>query len=120
MLEGQIPGVKNYNIAAKKRKDDIIFLRRIVRGGADQSYGIEVAKLAGVPDRVIRRARAILDELEGEQAPPALRRAPEETEQVSMLDLGSQQVAQRLRMVDVNTLTPIEAMNLLYELKQMV
>ena len=120
VLEGQIPGVKNYNIAAKKRKDDIIFLRRIVRGGADQSYGIEVAKLAGVPDRVIRRARAILDELEGEQAPPALRRAPEETEQVSMLDLGSQQVAQRLRMVDVNTLTPIEAMNLLYELKQMV
>ena len=54
------------------------------------------------------------------KAPPALRRAPEETEQVSMLDLGSQQVAQRLRMVDVNTLTPIEAMNLLYELKQMV
>ena len=56
-LEGQIPGVKNYNIAAKKRGDDLIFLRKIVRGGADQSYGIEVAKLAGVPDRVIQRAR---------------------------------------------------------------
>ena len=119
VLEGQIPGVKNYNIAAKKRKDDIIFLRRIVRGGADQSYGIEVAKLAGVPDRVIRRAREILDELEGERALPELRRPPEE-EQVSMGDLGSAQVAQRLRAVDVNTLTPIEAMNLLYELKQLV
>ena len=57
VLEGQIAGVKNYNIAAKKKKDNILFLRKIVRGGADQSYGIEVAKLAGVPDRVIRRAR---------------------------------------------------------------
>ena len=54
-LEGQIPGVKNYNIAAKKKKDDILFLRKIVRGGADQSYGIEVAKLAGVPEPVLRR-----------------------------------------------------------------
>ena len=62
--------MKNYNIAAKKRRDDLIFLRKIVRGGADQSYGIEVAKLAGVPDRVIRRARTILEELEvGERRP---------------------------------------------------
>lgn len=64
VLEGQIAGVKNYNIAAKKKKGDVIFLRKIVRGGADQSYGIEVAKLAGVPDRVVRRAREILEELE--------------------------------------------------------
>lgn len=56
VLEGQIAGVKNYNIAAKKKKGEVIFLRKIVRGGADQSYGIEVAKLAGVPDRVVRRA----------------------------------------------------------------
>ena len=69
VLEGQIAGVKNYNIAAKKKKGEVIFLRKIVRGGADQSYGIEVAKLAGVPDRVVRRAREILEELENGSAP---------------------------------------------------
>ena len=118
VLEGQIPGVKNYNIAAKKKKDDILFLRKIVRGGADQSYGIEVAKLAGVPDRVIRRAREILSELEqgGVSAPAAP--APSGESQMSLLDLGAGEVAERLRRVDVNTLTPIEAMNLIYELKQ--
>ena len=117
-LEGTIPGVKNYNIAAKKRRDDIIFLRKIVRGGADQSYGIEVAKLAGVPDRVIQRAREILRELEsdaGPQPPPA---AAQVGDQVSLLDMGAAEIARRLRLTDVNTLTPIEAMNLLFELKQ--
>ena len=122
VLEGQLPGVKNYNIAAKKKKDDIIFLRKIVRGGADQSYGIEVAKLAGVPEPVIRRARAILEELErGAGAPaaakPAEQQPQEEEEQVSLLDLGAVECAQRIRQLDLNTLTPIEAMNLLYELK---
>ncbi|MBP1737521.1 MAG: mismatch repair protein MutS, partial [Oscillospiraceae bacterium] len=117
VLEGEIPGVKNYNIAAKKRKDDIIFLRKIVRGGADQSYGIEVAKLAGVPNRVIERARAILEELETAGAPlPAAGNDP--AEQVSLLDMGAQSVANTLRVTSVETLTPIEAMNLLYELKQ--
>ena len=67
--QGQIPGVKNYNVAAKKRKDDVIFLRKIVPGPADQSYGIEVAGLAGVPSRVIDRARDILSELEAEGCP---------------------------------------------------
>ena len=119
-LEGQIPGVKNYNIAAKKKRDDILFLRKIVRGGADQSYGIEVAKLAGVPEPVLRRARKILEELEaGVPAAPAPAAAQPE-EQVSLLDMGSAQVSARLRDVDVNVLTPIEAMNLLYELKQML
>jgi DNA mismatch repair protein MutS len=120
VLEGMIPGVKNYNIAAKKKKDDIIFLRKIVRGGADQSYGIEVAKLAGVPDTVIRRARAILEELEQGEGVPVVRaqKEPEEPEkQVSLLDLGAVECAQRIRELDLNTLTPIEAMNLLYELK---
>ena len=64
VLEGQLPGVKNFNIAARKRKDEILFLRKIVPGGADQSYGIEVAGLAGLPPKVIRRAREILAELE--------------------------------------------------------
>ena len=118
VLEGQLPGVKNYNIAAKKRADDIIFLRKIVRGGADQSYGIEVAKLAGVPGKVIRRARTILEELErGEHAATPTPAAPPE-EQVSFGDMAAQEVADRLRKVDINTLTPIEAMNLIFELKQ--
>jgi DNA mismatch repair protein MutS len=120
-LEGQIPGVKNYNIAAKKKKDDILFLRKIVRGGADQSYGIEVAKLAGVPDKVIQRSRQILEELEqGAPAAPAAGPLPQAQEQVSLPDMGAAQAVERLRQLDLNTLTPIEAMNLLFELKQML
>ena len=116
VLEGQLPGVKNYNIAARKRGESIIFLRKIVRGGADESYGIEVAKLAGVPDRVIKRAREILEELESgtvQTAAPAV-----EEEQISLMDMGSQTVLKKLRMTDVNVLSPIEALNLLAELKQ--
>ena len=63
-MEGLLDGVKNYSIAVKKRGDDITFLRKIVKGGADQSFGIEVAKLAGVPDSVVKRAKVILKELE--------------------------------------------------------
>ena len=137
-LEGEIPGVKNYNIAAKKRGGDVIFLRKIVRGGADQSYGVEVAKLAGVPDRVVRRAREILTELEagvgrddpgapsgsvraaGSSAPTASRAAESSapTGQVSLGDIGGETVLKKLRMTDVNILSPIEALNLLAELKQ--
>ena len=118
-LEGALNGVKNYNIAAKKRKDDVIFLRKVVPGGADESYGIEVAKLAGVPEPVIRRARDILKELEagaGRAAPAPAAARP--TDQVSLLDLGAAAVAEELRSITVETLTPIEAMNLLYELKK--
>ena len=126
-LEGEIPGVKNYNIAAKKRGGDVIFLRKIVRGGADQSYGVEVAKLAGVPDRVVKRAREILTELEsgvgrdGPGAPSGSVRAAESsapTGQVSLGDIGGETVLKKLRMTDVNILSPIEALNLLAELKQ--
>ena len=119
-LEGAIPGVENYHIAAKKKGDDILFLRKIVRGGADQSYGIEVAKLAGVPGKVISRARQILAELEaGGLAAPAAPAAPV-SDQVTLADMGGSEVTRRLQLVDLNTLTPIEAMNLLFELKQMV
>ncbi len=119
VLEGQLPGVKNYNIAAKKKKDDIIFLRKIVPGGADQSYGIEVAQLAGVPNRVIDRARDILDELrEQGWVPNTPAAAAPVEEQISLGDMGSAEVAEILRRTSVETLTPIEAMNLLYELKQ--
>ena len=118
-LEGETPGVKNYNIAAKKRGNDVIFLRKIVRGGADQSYGVEVAKLAGVPDRVVKRARQILEELESQDWRPAapVREAPDQ-EQVSLGDIGGQTVLKKLRITDVNILSPIEALNLLAELKQ--
>ncbi len=119
-LEGQLPGVENYNIAAKKRKDDVIFLRKIVRGGADQSYGIEVAKLAGVPDRVIKRAHEILEELEsgeGRGVEDAAPYVPAES-QLSLGELGAQAVLAKLRMTDVNVLSPIEALNLLAELKR--
>ena len=119
VLEGQLPGVKNYNIAAKKKKDDIIFLRKIVPGGADQSYGIEVAQLAGVPGRVIDRARDILDELrEQGWVPNTPAAVPAAQEQMSLMDMGCSEVAEILRRTSVETLTPIEAMNLLYELKQ--
>ena len=119
-LEGAIPGVENYHIAAKKKGDDILFLRKIVRGGADQSYGIEVAKLAGVPGKVISRARQILAELEaGGLAAPAAPAVPV-SDQVTLADMGGSEVTRRLQLVDLNTLTPIEAMNLLFELKQMV
>ena len=120
VLEESLSGVRNYNIAAKKRRDDIIFLRKIVRGGADQSYGIEVAKLAGVPNKVISRARTILEELEsgaGVQVPT--RSLPDE-EQMSMGDMAGQEILNQLRLTEVNTLTPIEAMNLLFEWKKML
>ncbi|WP_454942286.1 DNA mismatch repair protein MutS [Evtepia sp.] len=116
VLEGQLPGVKNFNIAARKKKDEIIFLRKIVPGGADQSYGIEVAGLAGLPPKLIRRAREILQELESQQDAPR-RPAAREAKQVSLTALGEEEVLDILRSTTVERLTPIQAMNLLYELK---
>ena len=120
-LENLMQGVKNYNIAVKKRGDDITFLRKIVRGGADESYGIEVAKLAGVPNPVIKRAKAILGDLEAEMPRADIREVVEPEEpQLSMLDLSAGQIADRLRKAQLETMTPIEALNLLFELKKMV
>ena len=116
VLEGQLPGVKNFNIAARKKKDEIIFLRKIVPGGADQSYGIEVAGLAGLPPRVIRRAKEILKDLESQEKAPRRPSAREE-DQVSLAAIGEQEVLDTLRNTTVETLTPMQAMNLLYELK---
>ena len=119
VVEQEIEGVKNYHIAAKKRKDDIIFLRKIVPGGADQSYGIEVAKLAGVPGKVIDRARDILAELEAQgHAAPVGTVSHEADTQMSLGDMAGMAVLDTLRNTAVETLTPIEAMNLLYQLKQ--
>ena len=120
-MEDKLPNVKNYNIAVKKRGDQMIFLRKIVPGATDDSYGIEVAKLAGIPNVVISRAREILAELEAEGGAPVSAAAPKEPEdQVSMLDLTGQQVIAALSSITVETLTPIEAMNELYKLKKLL
>ena len=117
-LENTLPGVKNYNIAIKSRGDDLVFLRRILPGGADRSYGIEVAKLAGLPEAVVKKARTILRELESQSGKtPPLLAAPRE-EQVSMEAISEAEVIDRLRRAQPDAMTPIEAMGLLYELKQ--
>jgi len=120
-LEDEIDGVKNYNISAKKRGDDIIFLRKIVPGGADDSYGIEVAGLAGVADSVIKRAKAVLKELENEETPRRERAAQKKTDdsgQLSLHDLSGSEIVSILTSTDLNTLSPLEALNLLFELKK--
>lgn len=121
IMEDLVDGVKNYNIAVKKRGDDITFLRRIVRGGADDSFGIEVAKLAGVPNKVVSRAKQILAELEsGKQvtAPKKRKKQDDEPEelQLALTPPNVTEVMERLKKLDVNTLTPIECMNTLFEL----
>lgn len=123
VMEKVIEGVNNYNIAVKKHGDDITFLRRIVPGGADDSYGIEVAKLAGLPDTIIERAKEILKELESGNSTiqPVLNpRVEEPTEQLSLMPDSNSALTEKLEQVDLNTLTPIEAMNLLYELKNLL
>ena len=120
-MEEKLPNVKNYNIAVKKRGDQMIFLRKIVPGATDDSYGIEVAKLAGLPAAVITRAREILAELEEGGAPVPAAREPEKAEdQVSLTDLTGQQIVAALGAINVETLTPIEAMNELYKLRRML
>ncbi len=118
-IESELPNVKNYNIAVKKRGDQMIFLRKIIPGATDDSYGIEVAKLAGLPNAIISRAREILQQLESGDRQPAVI-VKEADDQVSMLDLHNQQVCDTLSALSVETLTPIEAMNELYKLKRML
>ena len=132
-LEGKIPGVNNYCIAVREKGDDIVFLRKIVKGGADKSYGIQVAKLAGVPQTVIDRAKELAEELSehditesaAEKAAPGPvkkqkhRRADEvDLHQMSFLDtVSDEDVLRELKEVDVTAMTPIEAMNTLYSLQ---
>lgn len=125
-LEEKVDGVKNYCIVVKKRGDDITFLRKIVRGGADDSYGIEVAKLAGVKNEVIKRAKEIVTSLENininktdvvkmkELKPKAVEK---ESDQIGLLRFEGSELADELKKIDVTTLTPIEAINVLYSLK---
>ena len=124
-LEELIPCVKNYNVAVKKRGEDIVFLRRIIPGGVDESYGIEVSKLAGIPRWVIDRAYEVLSSLEEGQAVSEARvktraKPREESEQLYFIDEKAEAIKKRLRGADPNTLTPIEALNLIYELKKLL
>ena len=116
-LEGTLEGVRNYNITAKKQGGDLIFLRKIVPGSADDSYGIEVAKLAGVPAPVIRKARRYLEELESQPASAPAQAEPVPADQVSLADAAGSAIAGELAALDLNTVTPLEALNILYRLK---
>ena len=120
-LEDEISGIVNYNIAAKKRGEDIVFLRKIVKGPTDDSYGIEVSKLAGVPNEVVKRAKQILNEiLSGEiQIKQPISKKAQPTMELSIEDIGVYEAADRIKKIDINTLTPIEAMNFIFELKKL-
>lgn len=123
-LENLLPGVKNYNIAVKKRGDDITFLRRIVRGGTDDSFGIEVAKLAGVPEWIINRAKIILNDIENgntikindvEKNISSVNNLKDENDKEI-----EKKVIEKLLNLDVNTLTPIESMAILFEIVKLL
>ncbi|MBO4693949.1 MAG: DNA mismatch repair protein MutS [Clostridia bacterium] len=114
-MENEFEGIKNYNIAVKKRGDDIIFLRRIVPGGADESYGIEVAKLGGVPDVVIKRAKEILKKTV-ETGVVTYKVVRDDSSQMSLESACATDILSELKSLDVNTLTPIEAMSTLFDM----
>ncbi len=120
-LEGEMEGVVNYNIAAKKKGDDIIFLRKIIKGNADDSYGIEVAKLAGVPNEVTKRAHDILSSIEANAIAPQKAQKKEEPMEMNLSfdDINNAEIVEKIKSVDINTLTPIEALNFIFELKKL-
>ena len=124
-LEGSLNGVHNYCIAVKEKGDDIVFLRKIVKGGADKSYGIQVAKLAGVPDPVIARAKELVEELSAADIsakPKALPIEMEmEMEQISLMDaVKDDDIIVELRDLDVTNMTPLDALNTLYRLQNKI
>mgnify|MGYP003433626811 FL=1 len=135
-LEGKLNGVNNYCIAVKEKGDDIVFLRKIITGGADKSYGIQVAKLAGLPDSVITRAKEIVNELVANDITEIVRNISVDTSakkrknkpldevdltQMSLFDtISDENIIDELRNVDIGNLTPLEALNKLYELQNKV
>ena len=120
-LEDEIDGIVNYNIAAKKRGEEITFLRKIVKGPTDDSYGIEVAKLAGVPNEVVKRARGVLAEMveNGTVTPKVTKKSSAIEATMSFEDMAIYEAADKIKMLDLNTITPIEAMNFIFELKKL-
>ncbi len=128
-LESILPGVKNYNIAVKKRGDDITFLRRIVPGGTDDSYGIEVAKLAGVPQWIISRAKVILKNIEEGNSSACSNvkiikeddgKGTKAATKEPILSQSQKKILDKISQLDVNTLTPIESMGILFELAKLI
>lgn len=121
-LESTHEGVVNYHIAAKKKGDGVVFLRKIIRGAADDSYGIEVAALAGIPKEVLKRAREILSSLEEQSAAPIQKTQKNDAgpENLSIEDCISNEIRDKIKMLDVNTLTPIEALNIIWDLKKLL
>ncbi|MBQ9097076.1 MAG: DNA mismatch repair protein MutS [Clostridia bacterium] len=117
-LEETIPGVKNYCVAVKERGEDIIFLRKIIRGGADDSYGVEVARLAGIPDKVIKRAREILNNLESGKETLDAPKPKVQAAEISFEDQIALNLLEEIKKMSIDTLTPIEAMNFLYKIKK--
>lgn len=115
-LEGTTEGVKNYSVAVKKRGDEITFLRKIVPGGTDDSFGIEVAALAGVPKEVVRRAKTILAEIESGTIQTQAPKKPELDMQLGFGDAVAEEIRQELAKIDATTYTPIEALNILHKL----
>jgi DNA mismatch repair protein MutS len=119
-LESELPGVKNYSVAVKERGNDIVFLRRIIAGGTDRSYGVHVARLAGLPKKVLDRANEILleyDRCESGIRPSVQAQAAQEEPQM-MGSLFSSGLADQILAIDVMSMTPIEAMNALYKLQE--
>lgn len=129
-LEGKLHGVKNYSISVKEHGDDIIFLRKIVRGGADQSYGIQVAKLAGLPNIVVECAKTILSKLEEKDINKSIasteeiaitKLEPKKNDmQISLFDYCDNKILSEIKGLDLNNMTPIEALNTLYSLHEKV
>ena len=136
-LEGKLSGVNNYCIAVKEQGDDIVFLRKIISGGADKSYGIQVAKLAGVPEQVIERAKELLEELsdaditereksitvQENKIEKKKQKQPDELElaQISLFDtVKDHDIIKELSEIDLGNLTPIEALNRLYQLQNKI
>lgn len=123
VMEQEFQGIVNYNVAAKKRGDNITFLRKIVRGSTDDSYGIEVAKLAGLPNEVIKRAKEVLASVEAtaralQSTPPEEAVPTEQGDNISFEDCIREQVVDELKKIDLNTLSPYEAMSFLFDLQK--
>ena len=121
VMEDEFDGIVNYNVAAKKRGDNITFLRKIVKGSTDDSYGIEVAKLAGIPNEVIKRAKEVLASVEKTAKALSTSEKVEEEKDDTLItfdDFVEEQVIEELKAIDINTLSPYEAMSFLYNLKK--
>ena len=116
-LEQSYFNIKNYNIAVKKNGDEIYFLRRIVRGGTDDSYGIDVSRLAGIPEEIIQRAQQILKQLESGALPSPKHKRKEEAEPMVLVQKDDSELVRRLKEIDIDKITPVQALVLLSELK---